>query len=411
MDKVCEKDNCTGCRACLNICAHSAIEMKKNNLDVEEASVIIDKCKKCGLCKLVCPQKIQISLNPISKCFAAWSNDQETRRRSASGGVASELYKWALENEYWIAGVKYTNTREPVYCLTNDITDILSFQNSKYVSSNMGLIYREIAYKLKMGKSVLFIGLPCQVAGIKRYCEMKGLSIEKLILIDLVCHGTAPYAYLEEHICNIEKKKNMTATEVSFRDPDTHTYTFTFTLKNDNKTFYAKKVESNDTYQIGYHKGIIYRENCYNCKYACLDRIGDLTLADFSYVGTKEECLYDNKNVSCVLTNSRKGEKILMEMNRLGSIYCEERPMQEETEYEMMLHRPTVRPAERPIFLQEYNKTHNFDHSMKMAAKNQIIKNQIISLSHYRKLKSYISRIIPLRIKKMLKVEKGNGVK
>lgn len=404
MNKICREDKCTGCRACLNVCGHSAIQMVNDNLNAEIAVIDKNKCVDCGLCKLLCPQNnVDEILNLPQKCYASWSLNKETRRKSASGGVASELYRWAIENDIWIAGVSFTEEKEVAFSLTKDLTKIESFQNSKYVYSNMKFVYKDIADKLKKGEGVLFVGLPCQLDGLKNYLKLKKVSLERLILIDLVCHGTAPNCYLSQHIRRIESKKKMNADVIFFRDPYTYTYTFTLTLKQQGKPFYSKKVESDDTYQVGYHKGIIYRENCYQCKYARMERVGDITLADFSYVGTKAECAYDNKNVSCVLANSPKGIDVIQKLEKNEMIFCEERPVEEETDYEQMLHRPTPKPQERKKFVEEYSKSKDFDNAMWKAARKKLITNEIIQKSHIRQVNIFLSKIIPKQIKNILK--------
>ncbi len=403
MNTICTENKCTGCRACVNICGKNAIHMEKTPLGIEVAKIDSDKCIGCKLCTVVCPQNNEAELNSPQNCYAAWSLDSTTRVRSASGGIAAEMYHWASEHNMWFAGVCCSDTCGVQYELTKDATRIVTFQNSKYVSSDTRMIYKEIAQKLKSGESTLFIGLPCQVAGLKKYCQTRKVSMEGLFLVDLICHGTAPNEYLKQHIHSIEERKHKTATEFSFRDPDTYTYTFTFTLKDHGTPFYAKRVESNDAYQIGYHKGIIYRENCYGCNYARMERTGDITLADFSYVGTRAECKYDSKNVSAVLVNSSKGEAVIRELKNKERIFCELRPMEEETDHEMMLHRPTPMPKERKIFVEEYSQTRDFETAMRKAVWPQMVKNELIQKSHARQIKSLISRKILKPIRKALK--------
>lgn len=217
-----------------------------------------------------------------------------------------------------------------------------------------------------------------------------------------MCHGTAPTEYLRQHIHSIECKKNKIANELYFRDPDAYTYTYTFTLKDKGNPFYSKNVRSGDSYQIGYHKGIIYRENCYSCNYAQIKRTGDVTLADFSYVGTRAECLYDNKNVSAVLVNSPKGEKVIHELKNSGNIFCEERPMEEEMDYEVMLHRPTLKSKEREMFVRAYYEIPDFERAIKKSSWMRMVKNEVVQLSHLQEMKHFLSKRVIKPIKTVL---------
>ena len=46
---------CSGCTACMNVCAHGAIEMKENGEGFVFPAKNNDKCVDCGLCEKVCP--------------------------------------------------------------------------------------------------------------------------------------------------------------------------------------------------------------------------------------------------------------------------------------------------------------------------------------------------------------------
>lgn len=75
--------------------------------------------------------------------------------------------------------------------ITNKKDELIRFAGSKYVKSNPVGIYDKVVEKLKNGKKVLFIGLPCQVAAIKNYTITMPAGIgENLYTVDLICHGT-----------------------------------------------------------------------------------------------------------------------------------------------------------------------------------------------------------------------------
>lgn len=403
MSIICDESKCTGCQACVNICKQKAILMISTELGRKIAKIDLKKCVGCNLCIRVCPQNNYKEFNTPKKCFSAWSLDPVIRTNSASGGIAAELYNWAYAKNMWFAGVVITKEFDTKYVLTKELNYIKKFQNSKYVVSNMGDIHSKIGSLLKTGDKVLFIGLPCQVDSLKNYCKVMKISLAGLYLVDLICHGTAPQIYFKQHIEAIETKMKKKAESCCFRDPTYSTHTYTFTVKDKHRIFYSKRVESSDVYQIGFHKGIIYRDNCYQCKYAQMKRTGDLTLADFSYVGSKAKCTYSNEKVSAILINTDKGEKMLYELVERNAVFYEERPIEEELEYEKMLHRPTPKPRERDIFTKVYIQTKEFETAMTIAANKQLIKNVVIQICHIRQLKSFFSRCLSNRIKSMLK--------
>ena len=103
--------------------------------------------------------------------------------------------------------------------------ELAAFKNSKYVFSDAYAVFSEIksALNFKDNKKVLFIGLPCQVAALRKLFR----DNENLLLVEVVCHGTTPVSYLKQHIDMLSSKYGKTAMRMSFRDPDAYTYTFT----------------------------------------------------------------------------------------------------------------------------------------------------------------------------------------
>lgn len=143
--------------------------------------------------------------NVSKNCYSAWSKDKKIRKNSASGGIATELYRFAIKNKMWICGVNMDNNYLCSYSITNSNYD--QFANSKYTYSDMGYIYTIIKEKILKNEKVLFIGLPCQVAALKQYIDLYKLNRNLLTLVDIVCHGVTPQDYLKTHIENICKKK------------------------------------------------------------------------------------------------------------------------------------------------------------------------------------------------------------
>lgn len=394
---------CTACGSCIQICPKSCIEYKLDSMKVKKAVINSEKCIGCNLCKKSCPECNEIELFSPKKSFAAWSMDELIRRESASGGIATEMYRFFAENNGFYAGVLMDEKLHAEYRIFNTVEYYTAFQNSKYVHSNTGNIFINIADILNDGDAVLVVGLPCQVSGLIRFLKAKGTGTQKLITVDIVCHGTTPIEYLEQHIENVENKKHRKATEVYFRDPKEGTHTFTFSLKDTKGTFYKKKVHRTDSYQLGYHLGISYRDNCYQCHYACRNRCADLTISDYSGLGKAKPCAYSSRNVSCILVNTDKGEKFVSDLISNNRIYAEERPLCEELENEKQLNHPTRITKMRKDFIDYYVASDDFDIAIKKATKKIMIKNEIRYHLHVQEVRYYLSKVIPKGIKEILK--------
>lgn len=354
MKKICEPSACTGCAACQQACPTHCITMQADTLGSMHP-VIGTECIDCDLCRKICPNNSSIRLTHPIACYAAWSLNTEHRKGSASGGVANELYRYFFKNGGRIFGVVYERSKGAYFKELLTVEDLLMSLNSKYVFSSTSNVFSEIKAYLSDGERVLFIGVPCQIAGLYAFLRK---HYDNLITVDLICHGFAPNAYLEQHIESKEGYKN-TASVVSFRDPRYFTYTFTFTLKNAfGREFYKKRVRSLDNYQLGYHKALIYRENCYSCRYARAERIGDLTIGDFSGLGRLAPCDYSPRKVSCVLANTLKGIKLIEAM--VPIIHLDLRPIDEALRFEHQLQHPSIPHKNRGIFVDSYVKTGSF---------------------------------------------------
>lgn len=94
MEKICDFDKCTACNACRVACPKQCITMQNDKLLVPHPFIDKDKCIDCGLCKKVCPVNNPLNLKKSIKVYAAWSNDDTIRSNSASGGIATEIYKY-----------------------------------------------------------------------------------------------------------------------------------------------------------------------------------------------------------------------------------------------------------------------------------------------------------------------------
>lgn len=369
MIDICKKEECTACNACVNACPHGCITMEVGKLNALYPVINQEKCVDCGMCYKTCPNNRRIVFKETKKIYAAWSNNTQTRLNSASGGICAELYKYYLslgENGYAV-GVVFNKKHEAVFCHITNYEQLKESQNSKYVYSNTNEIYKEIKYALIDNKKVLFIGLPCQVSGLYGYLKK---DYPNLTTVDLVCHGVSPSDFLLQHLETIEKEYSKKTNTILFRDPKYNTYTYTFTLNDGEGEFYNCRVEENDVYQLGYHHALIYRDNCYSCKYAQRLRVGDITLCDFTGVGKKAPYKYDINNINCLLVNSVKGESLIKEIG--DTITADERPFEEAYEYEQQLNKPYTPHESRKLFEDTFSATKDFDYAATCALKKEL---------------------------------------
>lgn len=390
-----EKQSCTGCGACASQCPHSCITMQENEQGVVLPIIDASKCVECHACEKVCPVLAPPSPYEPQMAYAAWSNDAEERRTSASGGVAIELYKFALEHGYKAIGASQNKDFSVTHKVASTREELSPFKNSKYVFSDAYEAYPQIKNLLKIGERIIFIGLPCQVAALRKLFH----DHQNLLLVEVVCHGTTPLSYLRQHIQMLERQAGKKAARMSFRDPDTYTYTYTFTLYTESgERFYAKRTKDGDTYQFGYHRSISYRENCYHCPFAKRQRVADITLSDYNGLGKMAPCDYSQQKVSCILVHSEKGKSFIKAVLESRRLHCDERPVDEPIAGDPRLHEPCRKSKAR----------YDFERiSIKSASDFETIMCEVIEKDIKRKKINNIltlSRKVLRKIMKMLRI-------
>ena len=399
--KLADKDCCTGCGACAAACPKGCITLEPDSAGVRTPSIDGDACIGCGACEKSCHLLADGVLHAKSDdVFAAWQTDAGDRRTSASGGIASACYRWALSRGVHCYGVPADGLYAFRFIELSGESDIQRCKNSKYAESDMSGVFENVKKQLRNGEDVLFIGLPCQVAALRTFV---GERLEDgLTTVDIICHGVCPSAYLEEHVRGIEGRCGRTASALSFRDPDFETSKFCLTLSDTQGLFYKKGPKSNDAYQVGYHSALTYRENCYSCRYARGQRAGDLTIGDFSGYGRHGKKSGKAEKVSCAIASAPRGARLLADLAEFG-IETERRDPDEAFLYERQLKEPSVRHPGRPAFLEAYASGSGFDRAVGAAMGRILLRNGIVETLRLREAGLIVRSLVPKSAKRIVK--------
>lgn len=161
---------CTGCAACVNLCPKGAIFMRENCEGFLYPEIEEEKCIHCGICYQRCPTiypKHENNADP--DCYAVQGKDK-LRKESSSGGVFSILADYILSRNGYVCGAEYTENKIAVrHEIISHRSDLPRLRGSKYIQSEIGTVYKQLKEKLLTGAPVLFVGCPCQVAGLKSF--------------------------------------------------------------------------------------------------------------------------------------------------------------------------------------------------------------------------------------------------
>ena len=354
--QICQSDKCTGCAACQNKCPHKCITMQEDKYGELHPIVDESKCKNCGLCINVCPVNNAPIFNYPIVCYASWITDNDKRRICASGGIGTIMSEYVIEQQKGIVfGSRYDNDFKPIMTHTDNSVDLEKFKGSRYVQSIVRSdTYKDVLDHLKVGKKVLFVGTPCQIAGLKSFLRK---DYDNLITVDLICHGVCPTSYFTEEINYLKQKKKIEdITDIRFRGNDNNNFCFSFwknNRKNNSRVYRERAYES--YYLGGFLLGVSLRENCYTCSYARPERISDITIGDFIGLGQKVPFEYPTVNVSSVIINTAKGKAFYEEMSKnTPTLMNVVRDYQERLEYKPSLVEPFERHKLNSFFREEY---------------------------------------------------------
>ena len=309
MPNLCEDKLCTGCGACASACPkrcntmHPEEEGLRRRLDDEAA------CVNCGLCQSACTilhtvERVQVK----TVAYAALNTDEIIRAHSTSGGVFTLLCQFVLERGGAVFGAAYADDFSVVHCCVEKQEDIAKLRTAKYAQSKLGDSFKRAKELLEQGRYVLFSGTPCQIGGLQTFL---GKAYERLLTVDLVCHGVPSPAVWARYVqYRSEQDANgefPCAINLRSKETGWAGYSIRFDYAS-GKTY--SMPNGKDPYLRCFVKDLCLRPSCYACKFKGVSRSSDFTLGDYWGVWSQKPELNDNKGTSIVLLHSEKAKAI-----------------------------------------------------------------------------------------------------
>lgn len=308
MIEIQNKRDCNGCKACGDICPVDAVSFETDRQGFWYPKVGSNKCISCGKCLNRCPNIHEITrATDLPKVYAAWSRDDDVRIASTSGGIFYELAKCILEDGGYVAGCVYNDDFKGAHHeIIHSMDKLPSLMVSKYVQSDTDGIYRKMLDALKTGKKVLFVGAPCQCAGLISFL---GKEYDNLIICDFLCRGAnSPKAH-KKYVEYLEGKYGAPVKMLRSKDKRNGWEHFgqAAVFANGRKYFADRK---KDKRVVAYHRGnLMARESCLDCKFKKIPRLADVSLGDFWGIPA-DEVKDIEKGISLVFVNSPKGSAL-----------------------------------------------------------------------------------------------------
>lgn len=324
--------NCYGCSVCAVACGRKAITMQLNVDGFYAPIVDQSKCVDCGVCLDICAfndsNVKQDKGFPLSS-YAVWSNDDNIRHRSTSGGVAFELGRYLLQKGYAVIGCRYNSDKHIAeHYLAETEEDLKASVGSKYIQSYTIDGFSQI----RKGQKYLIIGTPCQIDSLSRYIQKRKIEND-VILLDFFCHGIPSMLMWKQYLKELEQKIG-DIDNIVWRDKETGWH-----------DSYVMKVV--DRYSSWFSKGDLFFQMflgdrclgkaCYeNCKYKYNNSAADIRIGDL-WGRTYEKDEYGVNGVVCF---TQKGLDLLNEMSSVLHIESSSLEIVGESQMKKCAHKP-----------------------------------------------------------------------
>lgn len=314
MIEIVSKQKCTGCAACQNVCIKNAISLEPDERGFLYPQIDQKKCVDCKKCVELCPaNKADNSGNQILHTYAFRHRENSVLMDSTSGGAFTAISDFILLNQGVIYAAMFDENLTLIHTRATDKKTRDKFRGAKYIQSKIGLIYREVKADLQREKSVLFVGTPCQVAGLHSYLKK---DYKNLYMIDIVCHGVPSPKVWQRFIEYLSDRVGKIVF-FSFRYKPNGWHGTRICVKTSSKRILYNTSLTRSFSDI-YFKRYSIRESCKHCKYRCEQREGDITIGDFWKYDDHYPMYKDEKGVSLILVNTRHGEELVHKIKKEG---------------------------------------------------------------------------------------------
>ena len=305
LDIIPTKD-CCGCEACANICPKSCIVMQPDERGFMHPKFDESVCINCDLCRKACPILGEKSVGIAPKVIACKNRNDDIRSKSSSGGVFTALAEHIINDGGVVYGAAFNEQMEVEHQRIDSIEGLSALRGSKYTQSRIGDCFARAKEDLRSGRKVLFTGTPCQIGGLRRFL---GKAHEGLYCLEVVCHGVPSPMIFHHYLHSLEQKATAKVTSFRFRDKTESWQHYSLSAQFANGAQMRQRGAENP-FQRGFIADLYTRPSCTVCQFKGFVSGADITLGDFWGSGIFGKEYNDDRGISLVCINSKKGEEL-----------------------------------------------------------------------------------------------------
>ena len=237
---------------------------------------------------------------------------------------------------------------------TNTEEEYIKLRGSKYVRSDLGNVFQSVLQDLKNGEVVIFSGTPCQVAALKKKVAISEVDEEKLILVDIVCHGAPKEVVWNDFKEWLTKQYHGKLTDFSFRYKKARWKSYPTMARFDNGKTVINSFKLRRYTEL-FYSDLTLNQGCYKCPYATISRQSDITIGDFWGIRRVLPTFGFNEEVSQILVSSPKGMTIIEELQCVKEFHLEEASVEESRKYQSGFIASTPKPISTDRFWSDYH--------------------------------------------------------
>lgn len=302
-----EKKLCSGCGACAAACKKNCIEMTADDEGFCYPVIAHAQCVFCQACETVCPIISPPTLSQKTTAVATQNKNNTVRKQSSSGGVFSALAEYVLTKGGLICAAVYDEKQRVNHIIVDKADGVRAMRGAKYAQSVLEDCYSRIKEELQEERYVLFVGTPCQTAGLFRYL---GTRYATLILVDMICHGVpSPIVwekYLKERQALDAPKSEFQNINLRSKESGWSRYSYSVKIRYRNGVEYQMP-QQQDWFMRGFVQNLYLRPSCSQCSFKGIERCSDLTLGDCWGIWDIAPEFDDNQGSSLLLIHNEIG--------------------------------------------------------------------------------------------------------
>lgn len=308
------KSVCSGCGACLSVCPNSAIELRKNAEGFLQPYIVPERCQLCNACENICPMSHQnlIPKSDISSVYVFAAEDS-LRWESRGGGFLLQLGQYVLSKGGLICGPAFSaDFYAAEYRLVDKIQDLPVVCNFPPLQVNPVGIYSQLQKELQnLNRTVLFIGTPCHVMGLKAFLKRE---YSNLLTASCACEGVSS-SYAWEYFLESQQKDGKVRNVKFDSKALGWRKSLQFVFEDGNSR------EETQWWIPAMEAGLQLCRGCYACPYSLEKTVADFTVGVFYEIDQYQKQWNDGKGASFVISHTEKGEKYIRKIEN-AAVLC-----------------------------------------------------------------------------------------